>query len=458
MISAQRLVVLPFENRTGNSDFDALELVIADDLARDLGRSAEVVPLELAARAAHLATQDGDGGKLIELPTVADETRAGTAITGAFYRSGAELIFRAQIHDAALDQVISPLDPIRAPVEDPVAGLGGLERSLRTKLSENFDFPAPGERRYGPPAYSVYRVFVEGLERFWQGDFRLAVAKFEWVAGRAPSFVWASMMAAEAYLELGRPAEVAPLLDACERFRGSLPALDRLRLDWLRAESLGDYRAAVELAAEAARQAPASHWPFVLGVDSLRANQPRRAWSALVSLDPERGHGRGQSLYFEYLTSAHHLLNDHEAELLVAMRGRQLYPESLIVLAAEARALTALGRLPEVWGLLEKSASLGAEGTVTVGAVRTRVALEMAAHGHLGEAWEAGELALDWYRARPPGGARWSGRRGVGSLLLATGRAGRANPASADRGASGTSRPAPPCAPSWPTGWVDPSR
>ncbi|MEO1087974.1 MAG: serine/threonine-protein kinase, partial [Acidobacteriota bacterium] len=110
-IRADRIAVLPFENRTGDPALDSLGLIIADWLTQGLSRSGglEVVATDLAARSARFAADAAADGGAVALDLVADDTRAGTLISGAYYASGDDLIVRGQITDTVEDRVISPL-------------------------------------------------------------------------------------------------------------------------------------------------------------------------------------------------------------------------------------------------------------------------------------------------------------------------------------------------------------
>ncbi|MEM1182549.1 MAG: protein kinase, partial [Acidobacteriota bacterium] len=425
-IRTDRIAVLPFENRTGDPAFDSLGLIIADWLTQGLSRSGtlEVVATDLAARSVRYATQEGGGA--LELDVVADDTRAGTLVSGAYYASGDELIVRGQITDTVEDRVISPLEPLRMPRKEPVGRLGILEEATRAKVAAAFDqqLATLGQLANAPPTYEAYEAYVQGMERFWRLDFPGAIERFDRAAEIAPSFAMPQLMAATAHLNLGRFDAARPIIAAVEAQREGLATLDRLFLDWLSAESRGDYAAAAEIAGLAAHRAPLSGWKQTLGVDSLRANRPEAAVEALASLDPERGYLRGWVPHFEYLTLAYHLAGDVEGELAAARRGLALYPDSLIVATAEARALVSAGEVEGLGSRLERFADLESEFLHTPGLSRSLVAYELASHGFRAEAGSAGELAIDWYRSQSGPAAR----EGEALMLLFLDRATEAVP------------------------------
>src|SRR2546429_9548536 len=90
--------------------------------------------------------------------------------------------------------------------------------------------------------------------------------------------------------------------------------------------------------------APNSETLWLVAQGALALNRPREMMAALTALGPDRGLFRGWSVYWFYLSFAHHLMGDHRRELKAAVEGRRRHPEELAVLAAEVRPLAALGR------------------------------------------------------------------------------------------------------------------
>src|SRR5213595_552058 len=149
-------------------------------------------------------------------------------------------------------------------------------------------------------------------------------------------------------MDLGEYATADSIAHAVERAPGRLAPLDQHYLTWVLAQTRGDRQRALETAREMAAIAPNSETLWLVAQCALALNRPREMAAALTELGPDRGLFRGWSVYWFYLTFAHHLVGDHRRELKEALEGRRRHPGELAMLAAEVRALAALGRVGEV--------------------------------------------------------------------------------------------------------------
>lgn len=427
---ARRVMVVPFENRTGDKQFDSLSVIIADWLSQGLSRagSLDIVPMDLAVRSTRYVEgqngqeEDADPGA-VDLFAVAEDTGAGTIVSGAYYRRGDELIVRGQITDAIGGKMLSGIETLRTPVDDPLGVLEELEQAVRTGVASHLD---PQLAQFGnlvtrPPSYEAYEAYVAGMERYWRLDFDGSIEPFEEAAKLAPEFATPQLVAASAHLNLGRFSEVQRIVNRLNEQRTNLAPQDRFYLDWLEARCRGDRLRAVQVARQAVELSPGSSWAEILGVDALQADQPALAAAVLAPLDVERGYLRGWTSHFFYLTSAWHHLGDHSRELQDARRGRQLYPTSLHTVLCEARALAALGREDELFALLERAESYPREFVTSPGSAMTFAALELEAHSHPNGAKRAAEMAVDWFhRQSPEVAAEPLYREGLGRALFAS--------------------------------------
>src|SRR5207245_10015565 len=103
----------------------------------------------------------------------------------------------------------------------------------------------------------------------------------------------------------------------------------------------------------------------------------------------------------DLLSFAHHLMGDHRRELKAAVEGRRRHPEELAVLAAEVRALAALGRVADIEQRLVEAPSLPPQPGWSPADIGLLAALELTAHDHHAEALAAGTWAVRWLEGRP---------------------------------------------------------
>ncbi len=421
---ARRVMVIPFDNRTGDRGLDPFGVIIADWLTQGLSRAGtlDIVPLDLAVRSARfVARQAEDEEVQVDHFAVAEETGSGIVISGAYYRRRQELILRGQITDVAGRKTLSATESLRTPASDPIGVLEDLEEAVRTRVAAHLDRQLAqfGDLVTRPPSYEAYEAYVAGMEQYWRLDFNGAIESMRLAAEIAPEFPTPQLISASASMNLGRFAEVQAIVTRLDAQREKLAPQGRFYLDWLEAQCRGDRFRAVQVAREALVLSPQSSWAENLGIEALRANLPAQAASALAPLPPDRGYLRGWTAHFFYLTGAWHLLGEHTRELEDARRGRRLYPGSLNVVQGEVRSLAALGEEDELFDLLGQIESLPREFLSTAGSAMTLAAMELEAHGRPKVARRAAEMAIDWYRRRSPEEASEAFfREGLGRALF----------------------------------------
>src|SRR5439155_26229145 len=86
--------------------------------------------------------------------------------------------------------------------------------------------------------------------------------------------------------------------------------------------------------------------------------------------------------------------------------GRRRHPEELTVLAAEVRALAALGRTADIAERLTEAPSLPPQPGWSPADIALLAAFELAAHNHGVDAPAAGLWAVRWLEGRPPAEGR----------------------------------------------------
>src|SRR5256886_8820774 len=241
-----------------------------------------------------------------------------------------------------------------------------------------------------PPSFPSYQEFIQGLDRMVQSDPHGAIDHFRRAALEDTTFRLPLIFAAHEYLDLDEFATADSVAQAVDRAPGRLAPLDRLYLTWVLAQARGDRQRALETAREMAAFAPNSETLWLVAQGALALNRPREMMAALTALGPDRGLFRGWSVYWFYLSFAHHLMGDHRRELKEAREGRRRHPADFAVLAAEVRALAALGRAADINQRLVEAPSLPPQPGWAPADIALIAALELAAHDHRAEGAAAG--------------------------------------------------------------------
>ena len=131
VLYSHRVLVAALENQTGDPALDPLGHMAADWITQGLAQtgSVEVVPVAAApARAGRRkGTRDADRGRIQHL---AQRSRAGTAVSGAYYREQDSVRFQLQVIDTRAGVVLRALVPVVAPVDAPLEAIETLRRRV----------------------------------------------------------------------------------------------------------------------------------------------------------------------------------------------------------------------------------------------------------------------------------------------------------------------------------------
>ncbi|NNG17445.1 MAG: hypothetical protein HKM89_13280, partial [Gemmatimonadales bacterium] len=136
-----------------------------------------------------------------------------------------------------------------------------------------------------------------------------------------------------------------------------------------------------------------------LAVEALKSN---RAYETIEILSGREGLSTPE-LYFKWdaLMEALHMVGDHSSELIEARGAREIYPDRLMMLRNELRALAALGRIAEVVRGLDESLLLPSQGEIDAGDLMLSVGAELRAHDNHDGSIRVAERALEWFTSRP---------------------------------------------------------
>ena len=404
-LNERRVVVAVIENHTGDRALDNIGHMAADWVTQGLAQTGlvEVVP-SMSVMTSTRASGYGPGHfDAAGIQTLGRETGAGTVVSGAYYREADSIRFQVQISAATDGTVLRALEPVAGPIAQPLTAVETVRQRVMAALATLFDSRLSlwAKTTGQPPTFAAYQEFIQGLDRMVQFDSRGAIDHFRRAALEDTSFRLPLIFAAHEHMDLGEFATADSIAHAVERSPGRLSPLDQHYLTWVLVQSRGDRQRALETAREMAVIAPNSETLWLVAQCALALNRPRETITALTTLGPDRGLFRGWSVYWFYLTFAHHLVGDHRRELKEAREGRRRHPADFAVLAAEVRALAALGRAGDITARLAEAPSLPPQPGWSPADVALIAALELAAHDHRAEAPAAGAWAVRWLEGRP---------------------------------------------------------
>jgi TolB-like protein/tetratricopeptide (TPR) repeat protein len=342
--SAARVLVLPFEDRTGDPALAMAGTMAADWITEGVSRAgiANVVDAT-SALAAIRETRDP--------VSLAGLHRADVVVTGGYYLERDSVRFTVQLVNGADGSLMRALDPIVGPRDDPLFAIEGLRQGAIAAVALHLDPRTTWHEHLvteTPPPWEAFLAYVRAKEHFIEGRWAEARSEAALAEAQDPTFYLAIFYGAIASANLGdwpdleaRRARLAPHAPSMNR-----PA--RLGLDFLDAILAGDHEASYRNHRRGVDEgilAPGTMGHAQLVQDAVSIGRFREAIEVAGDADPTRGELRGWFPYWGALTMAHHALGHFEEELRTARRAREvlnLRPQPLVL---EARALAALGDL-----------------------------------------------------------------------------------------------------------------
>lgn len=423
-LQAQRVVVVPLENRTGDPALDPVGSMATDRIAQALARTgaADVVRAPGAGLGPSWdAAAVGHARDLDAVTTAGEGTGTALLVSGAYYRRGDSLQFHAQITDAGEPTVLRALEPVTGATEDPGAAVEMLSRRAAGALAVVLDtrLATIGNLASQPSNYEAYHACLEGLDRFFASDWTAATLHFERSMQLDSTYLFPLLHIGYVGLNVGDLAHADSIVRVLNRSRERMMPFELAVLDLLSAFLADDPVASYEAARRAAAIGPGSPPHVQWGGEALRLNRPGEAIQILSAIDPEAAPVGGWPLYWVSLTRAYHELGQHRRELREARRARALYPDEPWSLLLEARAIAARGRLKELEALLDARRSLPDQRQPRLGSMKEVLAHELRVHGRPDAAAAMLDRAIAWYAARPADEqAQTRHRRQLGFSLL----------------------------------------
>ena len=371
VVSAQRVHVAPFVNRTLSPDLAEIGPMTADVLTSGLAETG-----------------------LVEV--VQDSATAGTFVRGTVYRRGDTLQLVAQVTEARTGRVLRSIGPISAVGSDPLVGLETLRERVTGSVAALLDPVLGGIATVtsAPPSFAAYRELRDGREAESELDHAGAIAHYLSAAAEAEGYTFPLVAAAESYARLGECSAADSL--------GATLLADRARLTPYEAYSLDETLAACRGAREAAYRAATRKLELVptspiarygVAAAALEVGRYDEAVELLAALeeDPAAAALRNRADFVATHGRALHATGAHVEELALARRLRQRAPDLREAVNIELRALAALGRAGDVRRVIDE---LGA-GDAT--ALMEVAADELLAHNHDRDARQLAVRLVAWY-------------------------------------------------------------
>jgi tetratricopeptide (TPR) repeat protein/TolB-like protein len=393
-VVANRVAVVPFENRTGDPSLDPLGVVAADWIAEGLSDVAEVqaVPTTTLLEVLAMAPPGAD-----PLPLLAKSTGAGIIITGSYNLAGDSVELRAQLSRSKERSLIRAVQPARAHRSDPGPALSAIRQGVLSTL-----LPYLGIWREVAWAdvhtYEAHRAFVAGLELFADRRYPEAIVEFDRARAADPTFLAPLFRIAVSLGNMGQPERADSVLRLLAPHRSELPDEARHSFDWIEAWLRGELPAAYRHASALYARAPGGTSRYLKAHYALRLNRPAETVELLRG-EPRASPYRARWLPFHgVMADGWYVLGKHRQELKAAREGRSYFPGHPDPIVCEARALAALGRAAQAEARVDELLMLPSIDNVANWIIPIGDAL--AAHGHGEAAGRVYGRAVHWLEER----------------------------------------------------------
>ena len=397
------VAVAVFENQTGDESLDPLGRMAADWITQGLSQTGivRVVPTTTFLPSTQMAGPKADipQGKE-QLRALAEETGAGTIVSGVYYLADRELQFHAIITDIQHRKLIHSLEPIKGPHDSKMEIIEKLRQRIMGAVAIYFkaEITASWESMR-PPTFEAYLEYWTGLEYFAK-DYGRAIRHFERAIELDPDFLSPYLRIASAYGNMGEYEKRDSILHFLDSNRERLTPFERHLLDWSKSSSQGKYSECLRFLQQAKKIIPKDAViNYLIGNTAVKINDPQMAVDTFARIEPPwLGYVPGTWM-FRVLASAHHMLGNYKEELKVVYEVRKHYPDMLSLRAHEVRALAALGRVKEIKKVISESMVMKSQYG-TAGDVMLEATQELRAHGHPQPYREIANQAVEWYLDR----------------------------------------------------------
>ena len=424
-LNPKGIVVAEFENQTGDSSLDHLSRMVADALSQGLAQIGlvDVVPSSEALLATQKLQQElGSAQKIVPAQDLGRATRAKLVVSGAFYRQGDKLQIQAQILDAETGKLLAVVDPVTR----PSSATADLIEELRERVLGvvAFKYTSYFSMYLGilhPPTYKALKEFTQGFDFFQRSDYHSAIPCFQRAERIDSLFFGARIYLSVTHSNMGQLAVSDSIATCLDRFRDRFTDYERYLLDWIQFANRGNYEAAYRAAVQMRALVPSSTSTYISASYASYLNRPRQTINLLNQIDQQSEMPTKWKYYWGVLAAAYHTLGQHDKELKVSQLARSLFPNDIVTLGYELRALAALGKIQDVTQRLDECLSIPARPNADRGWTMRDGAMELKAHGFTEASRVVLGKALTWYRSRTPDQLKTL-RSGLGQTLYLAGQ------------------------------------
>jgi len=422
-VNPKRVVVAPFENKTGDPSLDSIGSWASDSISQGISQAAEIEVVPGMAAQESFRIVERESGKLQGMKKfreLARETKAGIVVSGSYYLQGDNLQFQANITDVKKGKLLYALPSVTGQKDSPNEAIKTLQQRTMGAFATYYAIQTGGFVSISPPIFEAYQEYLRGIELFGK-YYSQALKHLSKAVELDPAFLLPKVIMSTAYSNLGNYERAKEILEELNQRRTQLDPFTRLSLDARMASLRGQHEEALRYYRQSANLAPNMGTTiYLIGLYELRLNRPHKTVQEFSMFDETNREisrwGSGGWL-FDIWAEAYHMLGNFKKELDIARKGAKYYPEDVRFLAVKARSYAAQGKIDKVREAIEKSLTTSSPAW-TPADIMVEGAIELRAHRHKEESIKIAGEAVEWYKGRPAEEATKEERRYYLALAL----------------------------------------
>lgn len=425
----ERVVVAPFENRTGDPVADDWDLMAAEFITRSIDRAGELTVVPASAVRDLMREVDETVG--LSVNEIASRMEARYAVAGSYSTQGDRVRFDVELIDAESGEMVRALAPVTGSVDSLEGVMADLAERVTVATLALLSLDVNLFTSWSPPpSLEVFRTLMVTQDAFCRMRWRDVIDQARPALRQAPDYAPLLVMAVFSYANLGRMREADSVFTLLEPLMDGLTTSERLLVEWGHGWFYGN-RAEETGAVEQLFRIQPGNYGVHAGWTALRANRIADALERLLAYDVDAPCNRAWPWPREVTAQAYHLLGQYEEELAVARRGLERFPSYRPLILFEAIALAGLDRMEALDSLLDVINELPpqqrAMDTYNPGSQTAYIALELRVLGKQEASEAVIDRALTWFVTRPSSELRferakvlyWAGRWSDADTLFA---------------------------------------
>lgn len=382
-LDPNRVAVVPFTNRTGDSALDTLRHQAADEIAGQLSEmeDLEVVPPSAVASELAAGRTESDLDPRALVADVADGTSAGLVFTGVIDAAGTGIELRGVLEDTIEGQVVRPFAPVAADPTSPGRAMRDLAKEVYISTSDHLHPSLAFGAGEEWPDVETYREFVKRLRLLDRENSLPFLELFQ----ANPQLTRIRLKVAGAFLNNLRLRTAREILNSEHLDEANLNRHQAAVTRALRLWADGQYDVAYRFFRDELTDSPRDTFARQAAARcALFANRPAAAIALYLDRVPDRAVPVAVDMLMAADAAAsHHMLDKDRAAFEVLDRARSDAPSSTLTdwcLRKQISLLGATGETGRIETLLEEA--MGRDfGRYEIVMARIDASHELRAHG-----------------------------------------------------------------------------